>query len=104
MMEILYVVALILSAVLSTLAVLTHRFNDNFLQRTGLSVVAFASFAEMYLLYHSTECCQYHNSRSLFIMGFALYLAGTAWKVVRHGPKLPPKEMGNDDIRRKATG
>ena len=99
MMELLYVIALVLSALLSTVAVLTHRFNDNFLQRIGLCVVAFASCSEMYLLYQAAECCKGHNAQSLFIIGFALYLIGTGLKVIVHGPKLLP----NDTIRKNGA-
>ena len=87
-MQMIYVVSLVVSALLASAAVLTHRFNDNILQRVGLCVVAFASCAEIYLLLHSAECCQFHNTRSLFIIGFSLYALGTASKVIRHGPRI----------------
>ena len=83
-MEVLYVLALIFVVMLSILAIFSNRFDDNILQRIGLSVIGFSSCADLYLMYLASECCTHHNSRSLFIVGFAIYGIGTLMKVYRH--------------------
>jgi len=83
-MEFVYSLSLVFAAMLACLAIFSDRFGDNFLQRIGLSLIGFASCVDLYLMYLTADCCTRHNPRSLFIIGFAVYGAGTLMKVYRH--------------------
>ena len=86
-MDILYVAALFISILLAVLGVLNRQFDDNVCQRVGLSAIALASCANLFLLFRELGCCEVSNSHNLFAIGFAVYAVGTYVKVLKHRSK-----------------
>ncbi len=81
-MSTIYILALVVIFLLSWAGVFAKNFDDNFLQRTGLSVLGLGTalriFAEMAPA-HSEE-----QSRWAMTVGVAVYAVGTAFKVWLH--------------------
>ena len=83
-MEIVYLVALALSALLAMAGIFNRQFDDNFMQRIGLAILGIAACFDLTYAYLSTPCCEAANGKSLFVIGFAVYGMGTFVKVHRH--------------------
>ncbi len=102
-MQILYIMALVITAFLSTGAIFSRQFGDNTFQRIGLSAIAFASTVDLIMLLDvDNSCCQATNVKTLFIIGAAIYSLGTYLKVYKHGSVPSIKEHHNGNNRRKA--
>ena len=101
-MHILYIMALVITAFLSTGAIFSRQFGDNTFQRIGLSVIAFASCVDLILLLDlDTSCCQATNVKTIFIVGSAIYALGTYIKVHKHGNSPLTQEHYHGLNRRK---
>ena len=83
-MNIVYTVSLIIGTILSFAAIFGHYFDDNIMQRLGLSLVGFAACVELYLICMQLSCCHLDNARQLFVIGFVVFGIGTSAKVYKH--------------------
>lgn len=83
-MQTIYIAAVFISAILAIVGVLHAQFDDNVIQRLGLSMVGFAACVELWLMFKESDCCALANSRNLFVIGCAIYGMGTALKVIKH--------------------
>lgn len=81
MMCAVYVFPLIVIAILSMVAVLYERFDDNLLQRIGLSATCVGSTLAAVAMAHGGNAC---NATTLLAYGIILYGAGTAMKVAKY--------------------
>lgn len=78
MMEnILYMASLALIALLSLVAVLHNSFNDNLVQRVGLSLACLGAMARFW---HGLDGLELPAPKYLFTYGIAIYGLGTAYK------------------------
>ena len=79
------VISLSVLAVVGTLGVFSHAFDDTLLQRTGLALVVLASLG---LLTDALEEPPAAMGQVLLYLGTALYAAATAWKMWRQRCRL----------------
>ena len=101
-MQILYIMALVITAFLSTGAIFSRQFGDNTFQRIGLSAIAFASTVDLIMLLDvDNSCCQATNVKTIFIIGAAIYSLGTYLKVYKHGNSPLTQEHYHGLNRRK---
>ena len=101
-MQILYIMALVITAFLSTGAIFSRQFGDNTLQRIGLSAIAFASTVDLIILLDvGNSCCQATNVKTLFIIGAAIYALWAYIKVHKHGNSPLTQEHYHGLNRRK---
>jgi hypothetical protein len=79
-------------AAVSTWAVFSRHFDDNLLQRIGLSVLAIACAARAVerLAYDPPDIAP---AAQAVLIGIAVYAAGTAWKLVRRSSGMPNRRM-----------
>ena len=77
MLHFLFLVSLAVIALLAIVAVLHNSFNDNLLQRIGLTGVFFGASVN---LLHVMLGMERQSPGYLFTCGFAVYGIGTAWK------------------------
>ena len=101
-MQILYIMALVITAFLSTGAIFSRQFGDNTFQRIGLSAIAFASTVDLVMVSDvDNSCCQATNVKTIFIIGAAIYSLGTYLKVYKHGNSPLTQEHYHGLNRRK---
>lgn len=76
-----YTIALVTVAVSCLAGVLSHKFDDNLLQRVGLSIACLGACLRLIELfgYFPDDT----KARYLFTYGAALFCTGTAWKFWR---------------------
>lgn len=80
-MEVLYILAVVIVLVVSIVAVLAPWFHDNTFQRFALGCTALGSVGEIHsLLLRDVSST---NSRTLLIMGLAVYGLGSLWNAYR---------------------
>lgn len=77
MESILYMASLAIISLLSLVAVLHNSFNDNLVQRIGLTMVCLST---MVTLWQAFNCLDFYASKTLFTYGIAVYAIGTAYK------------------------
>lgn len=80
-MLILQIAPCVVVALLTTLGVLSHCFNDNLLQRIGLALAGTGAALMAWVL--ARGCPASTNAAVLLAYGAAVYGCGTVWKVKR---------------------
>ena len=83
-MDTLYLVCLFLVAGFSITGILAQCFDDNLLQRTGLSLIGFSAAVEVWQTMNVMSCYQLENVRQLSDIGIVIYGIGTTVKVYRY--------------------
>jgi len=87
-----YTAALLVTALVSLLAVLHPRFNDNTLQRVGLVVISFCAWLNMYTYLDGQDL---PILRDGVLYGVAVYAAGTLLKFRRFDRATQEKQHAN---------
>ena len=76
-----YLITLAIIAVICLLGVLSHKFNDNFLQRVALAMVCIGSVSRIVEI--QTNLIGSEHARYLFVFGVALFGCATTYKFWR---------------------
>lgn len=85
-MEYIYVISLVVIFLVSIWAVLSKLFKDNTLQRIALACTCLGCVGEFNsLVVRAGESST--NSRTLLILGFAIYCAGAVWNAFLYREK-----------------
>lgn len=91
-MEYIYIISLMVIFLVSIWAVLSKMFKDNTLQRVALACTCLGCVGEFNsLVFHSVSSS---NSRTLLILGFAVYCVGSVWNAVLHRNQKGPNNHG----------
>lgn len=87
-----YYVSLLIVAVVCAVAVLHHRYDDNLLQRIGMSLICIGAIGEVF---SSSRPVTHSNSGLLIAIGLACFALGSCW---RHRPWRPKRRSTDPRI------
>ena len=90
MLAIIYSASLVIVAIVCALAVLYHRYDDNLLQRVGMSVICLGAIGE---IFSGSTPSAHSNSGLLLVFGLACFALGSCW---RHRPWRANRRRATD--------